>query len=134
MPNDAATPEAAETPTNFLREIVEQDIAQGKWGAAGDSTVVRTRFPPEPNGYLHIGHAKSILLNFGLAERYGCGVFSGEGGLATAATTRGGDGERPASEKSYTSREREPLGVKPCISWSRSGRDGRSEAAGGRGR
>ncbi len=71
MPTDATTPEAAETPTNFLREIVEQDIAQGKWGAPGDATVVRTRFPPEPNGYLHIGHAKSILLNFGLAKRYG---------------------------------------------------------------
>jgi len=72
---------------NFIRNIVEADLAAGKhaqrhWaghpGTAADHAAapldaakLRTRFPPEPNGYLHFGHAKSILLNFGLAEQYG---------------------------------------------------------------
>jgi glutaminyl-tRNA synthetase len=51
---------------DFIRRIVEEDKTTGKWGGR-----VATRFPPEPNGYLHIGHAKSICLNFGIAEEYG---------------------------------------------------------------
>ena len=51
-------------PTNFIREIIEEDLRTGK------HTNIHTRFPPEPNGYLHIGHTKSICLNFGLAEEY----------------------------------------------------------------
>ena len=52
------------TPSNFIRQIIDEDLASGK------HRKIVTRFPPEPNGYLHIGHAKSIALNFGIAEDY----------------------------------------------------------------
>jgi glutaminyl-tRNA synthetase len=85
--NDTKTPPEGAHVTNFIRQHVERDLAEGKyasrrWGgrpgpasvhaeAPLDPAKIRTRFPPEPNGYLHIGHAKSICLNFGMAQDYG---------------------------------------------------------------
>ncbi len=65
MSSKAPAPAAPAAPSNFIRGIIDADLASGKHAG------IVTRFPPEPNGYLHVGHAKSICLNFGLARDYG---------------------------------------------------------------
>lgn len=62
--SDSATPPAK--PMHFIRQIIAEDMKTGRWGGR-----VHTRFPPEPNGYLHVGHAKSIILNYGMAKEFG---------------------------------------------------------------
>jgi glutaminyl-tRNA synthetase len=86
-PSSSAASTSAVASSNFIRNLIEADLAAGKHAArrwsgqpgpaaqqlagALDAAKIRTRFPPEPNGYLHFGHAKSICLNFGLAQDYG---------------------------------------------------------------
>ncbi len=65
MSKPSPAPDESSRPTNFIRDIIDEDLRAGRYDR------VHTRFPPEPNGYLHIGHAKSICLNFGTAEDYG---------------------------------------------------------------
>ena len=65
-PRDDGGAASGSAPSDFIRDIIREDIASGKYGGR-----VHTRFPPEPNGRLHIGHARSICLNFGVAEEFG---------------------------------------------------------------
>src|SRR5437773_10077193 len=64
-PSPEKTETAAAAPSDFIRDIVAKHVAEQKYPR------IHTRFPPEPNGYLHIGHAKSICLNFGIAREFG---------------------------------------------------------------
>ncbi len=66
IPNQPEGADAAPAPSNFIRDTILDDLKTNKYGGR-----VHTRFPPEPNGYLHVGHAKSIHINFGLAKEFG---------------------------------------------------------------
>ena len=63
--------EEEKKPLNFIEQIIEEDLANGL-----SRDKIRFRFPPEPNGYLHIGHTKAICINFGLGEKYNAPVSS----------------------------------------------------------
>src|SRR5690348_7455314 len=96
----AVVPAPAGTP-NFLRDIIREDLKANKYSGR-----VQTRFPPEPNGYLHIGHAKAICLDFGLADEFG-------GTPTCASTTPIRRKKRPST--SNPSR-------KTCAGWASSGK------------
>lgn len=75
LPGSTPAPDRAAA-TNFIHELIDADIAAGRWGlGTPGGPKIHTRFPPEPNGYLHVGHAKSICLNYGIALKYG-GLFN----------------------------------------------------------
>lgn len=61
---EAEKNEEVKAPSNFIHDFIDEDLAEGKYSK------IQTRFPPEPNGYLHIGHAKAICINFGVKEKY----------------------------------------------------------------
>lgn len=91
---DVETSGGARESRHFIQQIIDEHIAAGTWGEAGDRSVVKTRFPPEPNGYLHIGHAKALTTNFGLSAE-----FRGDGNGGT--NLRFDDTNPEAEEQEY---------------------------------